>query len=83
MPRNVAATLCCPHSVWVVNATCLIVVLGCWCILLFGRSITATVQGVVGIIASLETLSGMANGQFWVLRWYALYMVLNVRGYHD
>lgn len=45
--------------------------------MLFGRSITATVQGVVGILVSLETLAGMASGKFWVLRWFALYMICN------
>jgi hypothetical protein len=68
---------CCPHSTVVVNITCLLVLLGNCAILIFGRSLTATVQATVGIIVSVETLLAVWTGHYWMLRWYALFMVLN------
>jgi hypothetical protein len=68
---------CCPRSTFVVSATCLLVIIGYCTILIFGRSLTATVQATVGIVVSLETLLAVWAGRFWMLRWYALYMILN------
>jgi hypothetical protein len=68
---------CCPHSTVAVTMTCLLVILGYCAILIFGRSLTATVQSTIGIVVSVETLLAVWSERYWMLRWYALYMVLN------
>ena len=71
------ARRCCPRTAAFVQATCVIAIIGFVTTLLFGRSVTAMVQGFLGIIFSVETFFAAARGARRVLQLYALFSVLN------
>ena len=59
------------------QGTCVLVVLGFTITALFGRSIISVVQGILGVLMSLETYAAAAQGRRWWLRLYAAFMLLN------
>lgn len=84
-PSPTCRTACtrrlCPRSIVVVRITCVIVILGLFVTLMFGRSLTAVILGVTGILFSLETLFAMSRGartreNARILKYYAAYSVL-------
>lgn len=68
---------CCPRSTSLVQAMCVLVILGFAITVLFGRSVVAVIQGTLGILISLEGYTAAAAGRRWWLRLYAAFMVLN------
>lgn len=72
-----ACTNCCPRSTSVVQATAILAVLGCFITLVFGRSLVAVLQSLLGILMGMETYHAAAQGKRWWLRVYALYQLLN------
>jgi hypothetical protein len=44
---------------------------------MFGRSLASIVQGVLGILMTMEAYFTVTRGERWFLKWYAPYMVLN------
>jgi hypothetical protein len=65
-----------PRSVFYVQLTCIIVIIGLFITIMFGRSITAAILGTIGIIMSLETYFSASRNERWFLKYYAIFMVL-------
>lgn len=68
---------CIPRSTQVVQAICSLVIFGLFTTLMYGRSMIAVIQGVIGIIVSLEAYYSVGRGERWFLKWYGLYMLAN------
>lgn len=64
-----------PRSTSALAATIHFVIFGLVVTMVYGRSITAVVIGVVGIIASLEALFHLARAEYWVLPLYSGYLI--------
>jgi hypothetical protein len=61
----------------VVQGSTILVSLGFFITLIFGRSLFSVVQGTLGICMSLETYFAAARGRRWWLQLYAVYMLLS------
>jgi hypothetical protein len=68
---------CCPGSVSVVKSSALLVVLGSFVLMIFGRSIVSLYQGLVAIAASLECYYAASKGYRKWLAVYAAFMCVD------
>jgi hypothetical protein len=66
---------CVPRSASFLTATILFVIFGLIVTTIYGRSLTAVILGVVGIIVSLEAIFHIARGEWWFLRVYTAYLL--------
>lgn len=68
---------CCPRSTAFVQATSLMLILGYFATMMFGRSVISVIQGIIGIVISVESYLAASRSDRHGLRWAALGMLFN------